>query len=44
MAREGVSHTIGIIDAPMQKSLLGMSFLRKLAGFAVKDEQLILRW
>lgn len=33
-----------IIDAPMEKSLLGMSFLRKLSGFAVKDDRLVLRW
>lgn len=33
-----------IIDAPMQKSLLGMTFLRKLSGFEVKGGKLILRW
>ena len=33
-----------VIDAPMNKSLLGMTFLRRLAGFEIKDEHLILRW
>jgi aspartyl protease family protein len=33
-----------VIDSPMEGSLLGMTFLRKLAGFEVRNDQLILRW
>ncbi len=32
-----------VVDAPLGTSLLGMSFLSRLAGFAVEDGQLILR-
>lgn len=33
-----------VIDSPMEGSLLGMAFLRKLAGFEVSDDRLILKW
>ena len=33
-----------VIDADLFSSLLGMSFLRKLAGYEVKNDRLILRW
>lgn len=33
-----------VSEAPLHISLLGMSFLRKLAGFEVKNDRLILRW
>jgi len=33
-----------VMEEPMEKSLLGMTFLRKLAGFEVKNNRLILRW
>ena len=33
-----------VSDAPLHISLLGMSFLRKLSGFEVRDDKLILRW
>lgn len=33
-----------VVESPMQNSLLGMSFLRRLDGFEVRDNQLILRW
>lgn len=33
-----------VIDSPMDGSLLGMTFLRELDGFEVRDDQLILRW
>lgn len=33
-----------VLERPMQVSLLGMSFLKKLKGFEVKDNELILRW
>ncbi len=32
-----------VVDAPLGTSLLGMSFLGRLAGFAVEDGRLILR-
>ncbi len=33
-----------VIEGHTGKSLLGMTFLRKLAGFEVKNNQLFLRW
>ena len=33
-----------VLEQPMEKSLLGMTFLRRLAGFEVKGDRLILRW
>jgi aspartyl protease family protein len=33
-----------IMEGPMSKSLLGMTFLRKLEGFEIKNDQLIMRW
>lgn len=33
-----------VLEKPMEKSLLGMTFLRRLAGFEVKGDRLILRW
>jgi aspartyl protease family protein len=33
-----------VIDAPMDMSLLGMSFLSRLAGYQVQGNRLILRW
>ena len=33
-----------IIEAPMDMSLLGMSFLSRLAGYQVQGNRLILRW
>ena len=33
-----------VIDAPMDISLLGMSFLKRLSGFEIKDNKLIMRW
>ena len=33
-----------VIDAPLNISLLGMSFLRRLDGFEVVGDRLILRW
>lgn len=33
-----------VIDAQMDISLLGMSFLKRLSGFEIKDSQLIMRW
>lgn len=33
-----------VIDSPMEGSLLGMAFLRKLAGFEVSQDHLILKW
>lgn len=33
-----------VIEKPMGISLLGMSFLRRLPGFEVRDRQLIMRW
>lgn len=33
-----------VMDTPMKGSLLGMTFLRRLAGFEVRDDRLILRW
>ena len=33
-----------VIDAPMDVSLLGMSFLKRLEGFEIKDNELIMRW
>jgi aspartyl protease family protein len=33
-----------VIETPMRRSLLGMTFLRRLAGFEVKGDRLILRW
>ena len=33
-----------VVDAPLFTSLLGMSFLRKLAGYEVKGDRLYLRW
>lgn len=33
-----------VIDAQMDISLLGMSFLKRLSGFEIKDNQLIMRW
>lgn len=33
-----------VIDSPMEISLLGMSFLSRLAGYEVRGRQLILRW
>ena len=35
--------TAAVIDAPLGTSLLGMSFLRRLAGFSVENGKLILR-
>jgi aspartyl protease family protein len=31
-------------EAPLRVSLLGMSFLQKLNGYAVENGRLILRW
>ena len=33
-----------VMEKPMRQSLLGMTFLRKLAGFEVKGDRLFLRW
>ena len=33
-----------VIRAPMSTSLLGMSFLRRLESYEVRDEGLVLRW
>lgn len=33
-----------VVDAPLEVSLLGMSFLRRLESYAVEDGRLILRW
>jgi len=33
-----------VIDSPMEGSLLGMAFLRKLPGFEVRHDRLILKW
>lgn len=33
-----------VMEVPMQKSLLGMSFLKRLESFEVKNDQLIMRW
>lgn len=33
-----------VLERPMRVSLLGMSFLKKLKGFEVKGNELILRW
>jgi aspartyl protease family protein len=33
-----------VLEARTGRSLLGMSFLRKLAGFEITDDRLILRW
>lgn len=33
-----------VMESPMDVSLLGMTFLNRLAGFEVKDNQLIMRW
>jgi aspartyl protease family protein len=33
-----------VVETPMRRSLLGMTFLRKLAGFEVRGDRLILRW
>ena len=31
-------------EAPMPESLLGMSFLDRLAGYEVRGDNLVLRW
>jgi clan AA aspartic protease (TIGR02281 family) len=33
-----------VVDAPLAVSLLGTGFLRRLAGYEVKDDRLVLRW
>ena len=33
-----------VMESPMNMSLLGMTFLRRLEGFEIKDDQLIMRW
>lgn len=33
-----------VVDGDLEISLLGMSFLNRLSGFEVRDDQLILRW
>ena len=33
-----------VMEAPMNISLLGMTFLRRLQGFEIKDDHLIMRW
>lgn len=33
-----------VVDAPLTVSLLGMGFLRRLDGYEVRDERLVLRW
>ncbi len=42
LQRSDVRATVS--EAPMAMSLLGMSFLERLAGYEVKDDRLILRW
>ncbi|MBT5049968.1 MAG: TIGR02281 family clan AA aspartic protease [Rhodospirillaceae bacterium] len=33
-----------VMEVPMKISLLGMTFLRRLEGFEIKDDELIMRW
>jgi aspartyl protease family protein len=33
-----------VVEVPMPASLLGMSFLSRLAGYEVRDDELVLRW
>lgn len=33
-----------VVDAPLETSLLGMTFLDRLAGYEVEDGRLLLRW
>jgi len=33
-----------VVDAPLETSLLGMTFLDRLAGYEVQDGSLLLRW
>ena len=33
-----------VVDAPLEVSLLGMDFLRRLHGYEVRDGHLVLRW
>jgi aspartyl protease family protein len=33
-----------VVDQPMTMSLLGMSFLKRLNGYEVRDNRLVLRW
>lgn len=33
-----------VVDAPLAVSLLGMGFLRRLDGYEVRDDRLVLRW
>lgn len=33
-----------VMEVPMNISLLGMTFLRRLQGFEIKDDHLIMRW
>lgn len=33
-----------VMEAPMEISLLGMTFLSRLAGFEIKDSELTMRW
>jgi aspartyl protease family protein len=35
---------VSINQAPMQTSLLGMTFLRRLKSFAIADHKMVLRW